>query len=57
MMFVGWVNRHQLDLIDHLREEKRLLKERLGGRPYCRLTGALCNLDAPECSNSLFPTP
>jgi len=32
MMFAGWVNRHQLDLIDHLQEENRLLKERLGGR-------------------------
>jgi len=32
MMFAGWVNRHQLDLIDYLQEENRLLKERLGGR-------------------------
>jgi aldehyde dehydrogenase family protein len=32
MMFSGWVNRHQLDVIDYLQEENRLLKERLGGR-------------------------
>jgi len=32
MMFAGWVNRHQLDLIDYLQEENRLLKARLGGR-------------------------
>lgn len=32
MMFAGWVNRHQLDAIDYLREENRVLKERLGGR-------------------------
>ena len=32
MMFAGWVNRHQLDVIDYLQEENRLLKERLGGR-------------------------
>ena len=32
MLFAGWVNRHQLDLIDYLQEENRLLKERLGGR-------------------------
>jgi putative transposase len=32
MMFAGWVNRHQLDLIDYLQEESRLLKKRLGGR-------------------------
>ena len=31
MMFAGWVNRHQLDLIDYLQEENRVLKERLGG--------------------------
>jgi len=32
MMFAGWVNRHQLDVIDYLQEENRLLKERLNGR-------------------------
>ena len=26
MMFAGWVNRHQLDVIDYLQEENRLLK-------------------------------
>jgi putative transposase len=31
IMFAGWVNRHQLDVIDYLREENRVLKERLGG--------------------------
>jgi transposase InsO family protein len=32
MMFAGWINRHQLDVIDYLQEENRLLKERLCGR-------------------------
>ena len=32
MMFAGWVNRHQLDVIDYLQEENRVLKERLDGR-------------------------
>jgi hypothetical protein len=32
LMFAGWVNRHHLDVIDYLREENRVLKERLGGR-------------------------
>ena len=32
MMFAGWVNRHQLDTIDYLQAENRILKERLGGR-------------------------
>src|SRR5215831_17701030 len=35
----GWVNRHQLDVIDYLREENRVLKEQLGGRRL-RLTDA-----------------
>jgi hypothetical protein len=33
----GWVNRHQDDLIDYLREENRILREQLGGRAL-RLT-------------------
>ena len=33
----GWLNRHQEDLIDYLREENRVLREQLGGRPL-RLT-------------------
>src|SRR5262245_33160452 len=28
----GWVNRHQVDVIDYLREENRVLKEQLGRR-------------------------
>ena len=32
LMFAGWVNRHQLDVIEYLQEENRVLKERLGGR-------------------------
>ena len=28
----GWVNRHQLDVIEYLREENRVLKEQLTGR-------------------------
>ena len=35
----GWVNRHQDDLIDYLREENRVLREQLGSRP-ARLTDA-----------------
>jgi hypothetical protein len=32
LTFAGWVNRHQLDVIEYLQEENRVLKERLGGR-------------------------
>src|SRR2546421_336106 len=41
VMFAGWVNRHQLDVIEYLQEENRVLKERLGGT---RIRGALANL-------------
>ena len=39
LTFTGWVNRHQEDLIDYLREENRVLREHLGPRPL-RLTDA-----------------
>jgi len=32
LMFAGWVNRHQLDVIEYLHEENRVLKERIGAR-------------------------
>ena len=32
VIFAGWVNRGQLDVIEYLQEENRVLKERLGGR-------------------------
>jgi transposase InsO family protein len=32
MMFAGWINRQQLELIEYILEENRLLKERLGSR-------------------------
>jgi len=32
MMFAGWLNRHQLDVIEYLQEENRVLREHLGGR-------------------------
>ena len=35
----GWVNRHQEDVSDYLREENRVLREQLGPRPL-RLTDA-----------------
>lgn len=35
----GWVNRHQLEVIEYLREENRVLKKHLNGRRL-RLTDA-----------------
>src|SRR5258707_8247445 len=29
----GWMNQRQLQIIDYLREENRVLREQLGGRP------------------------
>ena len=39
LALAGWVNRHQEDRIDYLREENRVLREHLGPRPL-RLTDA-----------------
>ena len=30
LMFAGWINRHQLDVIEYLHDENRVLKARLG---------------------------
>jgi len=30
LIFAGWVNRHQQDVIDYLQEENRALREQLG---------------------------
>ena len=30
--FAGWMNQRQLQIIDYLREENRVLREQLGGR-------------------------
>ena len=30
LVFSGWVNRHQLDMIEYLKEENRVLREQLG---------------------------
>ena len=45
LTFAGWVNRHQDDLIEYLREENRVLQEQLGRRPL-RLT-MLSAVDSP----------
>lgn len=32
LIFAGWVNRHQRDVIGYLQEENRALREQLGGK-------------------------
>lgn len=32
MMLAGWINRHQQDMIDYLKEENKILREKLGKR-------------------------
>ena len=32
LTLAGWLNRHQEDLMDYLREENRVLREHLGSR-------------------------
>ena len=31
LIFAGWVNQHQQDVIEYLREENRTLREQFGG--------------------------
>jgi len=35
MMVAGWVNRHQLDVIEYFKEENRVLKTHPGGQRIC----------------------
>ncbi|MHC4855891.1 MAG: hypothetical protein ACYS72_05760 [Planctomycetota bacterium] len=30
MMLAGWVNRHQQDMIEYLKEENKILREKIG---------------------------
>jgi hypothetical protein len=32
LVFAGWINRRQLDVIEYLKEENRVLRDQLGGR-------------------------
>ena len=32
LVFAGWVNRRQVEILEYLREENRILREQLGGR-------------------------
>ncbi len=32
LLFAGWVNRQQLDVIEYLKEENKVLREQLGGK-------------------------
>jgi hypothetical protein len=41
LVFAGWVNRHQLDVIEYLQEENRVLKERLETAPATRRNAQL----------------
>jgi len=37
LLFAGWVNRRQRDVIDYLKEEIRVLREHLDGRRLPRI--------------------
>ena len=51
LMFAGWVNRDQLDVIEYLQGENRVLKERVGGRRL-RFTDAERRRLAPKMKPS-----
>ena len=40
MVFAGWVNRRQLEMIEYLKEENRVLREQMGGQAAAALRRA-----------------
>ncbi|MGH8470001.1 MAG: hypothetical protein ACREVY_13765 [Gammaproteobacteria bacterium] len=43
LVFAGWVNRQQLEVIDYLKEENRILRETLGDRRLRFADAYLCD--------------
>ena len=46
LIFAGWVNRSQQDVIEYLQEENRVLREQLGGRSLLFTDRQRCRLAA-----------
>lgn len=46
LMFWGWINRHQQDVIEYLVEENRVLKEQMRGRRLRLTDEQRCRLAA-----------
>jgi len=46
IVLAGWVNRHQLEVIDYLREENRILKQHTSGRRLRLTDDQRCRLAA-----------
>ncbi len=51
LMLSGWANGHQLDVIEYLQEENRVLKARMG-RKHLRFTDPVHSLLAPKRTRS-----
>ena len=49
----GWLNRHQEDLIEYLREENRVLREQLVGRPLRLTPRRMPPQSVPHCVQKL----
>ena len=43
----GWIGRRQLEVIEYLLEENRVMKEQLGGRRLRQTAGASASAGAP----------
>ena len=60
MIFAGWVNRSQQDVIEYLQAENRVLREQLGdgyakaGRPRPRGIAEISQA-VPECEREVSP--
>ncbi len=58
LIFAGWVNRGQQDVIEYLQEENRVLREQLGGKRLLFTDRQRCLLAAKAKSigrKGLFP--
>ncbi len=46
LLFAGWVNRKQLEVVDYLKEENRVLREQMHGRRLRFMQGLVERLRA-----------
>jgi hypothetical protein len=55
-VFAGWVNRRQLEVLEYLQEENRVVREQLGGfRDGTQVRALRRDLEAHECRRRRGP--
>ncbi len=56
LIFAGWVNRSQQDVLEYLQEENRVLREQLGGKRLRFTNGQRCLCVLKTCPPRLAAT-